>query len=102
MKSQSTAITSLSDYTITSQSELAVACENINEILPLIGQDQENDSVDIQFINKLVGDVAQEIEALKDLSSSNAHDCSELEQQGHYLSEVTEKIVDKLGMFKTR
>ncbi|GIU02863.1 methyl-accepting chemotaxis protein [Shewanella morhuae] len=102
MRSQSIAITSLSDYTTASQSELALACENINGILTLIGQGNKNDNVDIQYINQLVGHVAKEIEVLKELSSSNANDCAELEQQGQHLSQVTEKIVVQLGMFKTQ
>ncbi|WP_036799103.1 methyl-accepting chemotaxis protein [Photobacterium marinum] len=101
MKSQSAAIASLSHYTTSSQSGLDVACENINEILTLIGQDSESDSVDILYIHKLVRDISKEIEALKTLSSSNANDCAELEQQGHYLSEVTDNIVGQLGLFKT-
>jgi len=39
---------------------------------------------------------------LKHLSSSNSNDCIELEQQGHSLTQVTEKIVRQLGMFKTK
>lgn len=102
MKLQSVAITSLSSHTTTSQSELETACENINGILTLIGQGQNNGSVDILYINQLVGNVSKEIETLKGLSSSNANDCAELEQQGYHLSKVTEKIVVQLGMFKTR
>lgn len=101
MTAQASAITSLSDYTSSSQSELELACKNINEILTLIGQDQANDSVDIRYVNKLVGDVSKEIEALKLLSGSNSSDCSELEQQGDYLNQVTENIVQQLSMFKT-
>lgn len=101
MTAQASAITSLSDYTSSSQSELEFACKNINEILTLIGQDQANDSVDIRYVNKLVGDVSKEIEALKVLSGSNSSDCAELEQQGDYLNQVTEKIVQQLSMFKT-
>lgn len=101
MTAQASAITSLSDYTSSSQSELELACKNINEILTLIGQDQANDSVDIRYVNKLVGDVSKEIEALKLLSGSNSSDCAELEQQGDYLNQVTEKIVQQLSMFKT-
>jgi methyl-accepting chemotaxis protein len=101
MKTQSVAITSLSHYTTTSQSGLEAACENINEILPLIGQDSESGSVDILYVHKLVRDISKEIEALKTLSSSNANDCAELEQQGYYLSEVTDNIVGQLGLFKT-
>lgn len=102
IKSQSIEIRTLSEHTTVSQSELDVACENIEEILTFIGQGQQNDSVDIRHINLLVGKVAKEIDALKDLSSSNANDCSELDQQGHYLSEVTEKIVGQLAVFKTK
>ena len=102
MKLQSLAITSLSKHTTASQTELELACENITGILALIGQENKDDSVDIQSINQLVSNVAKEIEQLKALSSSNSNDCSELQQQGHYLSEVTEKIVNQLAMFKTR
>ncbi|MCW8329253.1 methyl-accepting chemotaxis protein [Photobacterium sp. SDRW27] len=101
MKTQSAAIASLSHYTTSSQSGLEVACENINEILTLIGQDCESDSVDIHYVHKLVGDISKDIEALKTLSSSNANDCAELEKQGDYLSEVTDNIVGQLGLFKT-
>ena len=102
MKLQSLAITSFSKHTTASQTELELACENITGILALIGQENKDDSVDIQYINQLVSNVAKEIEQLKALSSSNSNDCSELQQQGHYLSEVTEKIVNQLAMFKTR
>lgn len=101
MKIQSIAITSLSDYTRTSQSGLEAACENINKILPLIGQDSKSGNVDILYVHKLVKDISKEIEALKTLSSSNASDCIELEQQGDFLSEVTDNIVGQLGTFKT-
>lgn len=102
MKSQTSAIVLLSDYTTTSQSELGVACKNISEILTLIGQDRTNNNLDILYVNRLVGDVSKEIEVLKHLSSSNSNDCIELEQQGHSLTQVTEKIVRQLGMFKTK
>ncbi|MGI2095278.1 methyl-accepting chemotaxis protein [Shewanella oncorhynchi] len=102
MKSQTSAIVLLSDYTTTSQSELGVACKNISEILTLIGQDRTNNNLDILYVNRLVGDVSKEIEVLKYLSSSNSNDCIELEQQGHSLTQVTEKIVRQLGMFKTK
>lgn len=102
MKSQTSAIILLSDYTATSQLELNIACENISEILTLIGQEQGNGNVDISYVNRLVGDVSKEIEILKILSGSNSSDCADLEQQGNYLNQVTEKIVQQLGMFKTR
>jgi methyl-accepting chemotaxis protein len=102
MKSQSSAITRLAQYTTTSQVELQQACSNIDEILGLIGQDKTENNIDIQYINRLVADVAGEIDVLKKLSSSNAHDCNDLEQQGHRLSEVTAQIVEQLGTFKTR
>lgn len=102
MKSQTSAIVLLSDYTTTSQSELDIACKNISEILTLIGQDRTNNNLDILYVNRLVGDVSKEIEVLKLLSSSNSNDCIELEQQGHSLTQVTEKIVHQLGMFKTK
>ncbi|QUM80316.1 methyl-accepting chemotaxis protein [Moritella sp. 5] len=102
MKIQSLAITSLSEHTASSQSELEVACSNIDGILSLIGENETKDNVDIQYINRLVRDVAGEIEKLKNLSGSNAHDSSELEQQGHRLSEATAQIVVQLGSFKTR
>jgi methyl-accepting chemotaxis protein len=102
MKSQSSAITHLAQYTTTSQVELQQACSNIDEILGLIGQDKTENNIDIQYINRLVADVAGEIDVLKKLSSSNAHDCNDLEQQGHRLSEVTAQIVEQLGAFKTR
>lgn len=101
MKTQSAAIASLSECTTSSQAGLEVACENINEILPLIGQESESDNVDMLYVHKLVEDISKEIEALKTLSSSNANDCAELKQQGHYLSEVTDNIVGQLGTFKT-
>lgn len=101
MKTQSAAIASLSEYTTSSQAGLEVACENINEILPLIGQESESDNVDMLYVHKLVQDISKEIDALKTLSSSNANDCAELKHQGHYLSEVTDNIVGLLGTFKT-
>ncbi|AZG36169.1 methyl-accepting chemotaxis protein [Shewanella psychromarinicola] len=102
MKSQSSAITRLAQYTTSSQVELQQACSNIDEILGLIGQGKTENNIDIQYINRLVADVAGEIDVLKKLSSSNAHDCNDLEQQGHRLSDVTAQIVEQLGAFKTR
>lgn len=102
MKSQVSAISSLSKYTTSSQSELNIATQNISKILSLIGEDQSNDNIDIRYVNRLVNHVSKEIETLKTLSGSNANDCAELEQQGHYLNQVTEKIVQQLAMFKTK
>jgi methyl-accepting chemotaxis protein len=102
MESQTLAISTLSDYTNTSRNELNHACDNIEQILTLIGNEQRSDNVDISYVNRLVGDVSREVEALKVISSSNAQDCSELERQGESLNQVTENIVKQLGQFKTQ
>lgn len=102
MEDQASAIFTLSDYTTTSQQELDTACANISQILNLIGQDSDEDNVDIRQVNQLVSEVSHEIEALQTLSSSNAQDCSELERQGRSLTEATENIVKQLGKFKTQ
>lgn len=102
MEDQASAIFTLSDYTTTSQQELDTACANISQILNLIGQDSDEDNVDIRQVNQLVSEVSHEIEALQTLSGSNAQDCSELERQGRSLTEATENIVKQLGKFKTQ
>lgn len=101
MNSQSTAIGSLSEYATNSRSEINEACANIDAILSLIGNDIQDDSVDIRYINRLVVDVSTEIDALKLLSGSNAQGCIELEQQGHNLKYVADNIVQQLRQFKT-
>ena len=102
MESQTLAISTLSDYTNTSRNELNHACDNIEQILTIIGNEQRSDNVDISYVNRLVGEVSKEVEALKVISSSNAQDCSELERQGESLNQVTENIVKQLGQFKTQ
>ena len=67
----------------------------------LIGQNDNANNVDIRYIRRLVGEAEQEIVGLKQLSSSNAKDCDELQQQGKRLNEVTDKIVVQLSAFKT-
>ncbi len=102
MKLQSENITSLSQHSATSQAEISAACDSIDGILNLIGKKQIKGSVDIRQIHKLVGDVAAEVNVLKQLSSSNAEDCDELHLQGKRLNDVTEQIVVQLGAFKTQ
>jgi len=102
MKLQSQNLTTLSQHSATSQAEISAACDSIDGILNLIGQEQVQGNVDIRYIHKLVGDVANEISILKQLSSSNAEDCDELQHQGKRLNEVTDQIVDQLGAFKTQ
>lgn len=102
MNLQSQNLTTLSQHSATSQTEIGAACDSIDGILNLIGQEQVQGNVDIRYIHKLVGDVANEISILKQLSSSNAEDCDELQHQGKRLNEVTDQIVDQLGAFKTQ
>lgn len=102
MESQADAILTLSDYTTTSQQELDTACSDISQILSFIGQDEIEENVDIRQVNQLVKEVSYEVDALQQLSSSNAQDCAELEQQGHSLTDATENIVKQLGKFKTQ
>lgn len=102
MKLQSQNLTTLSQHSATSQAEISAACDSIDGILNLIGQEQVQGNVDIRYIHKLVGDVANEISVLKQLSSSNTEDCDELQHQGKRLNEVTDQIVEQLGAFKTQ
>lgn len=102
VKLQSQDLEALSENSATTQAEIDTACDSIDGILNLIGQEQVQGNVDIRYIHKLVGDVAGEINTLKQLSSSNAEDCDELQHQGKRLNEVTDKIVDQLGAFKTQ
>ncbi|MDO6542194.1 methyl-accepting chemotaxis protein [Photobacterium sanguinicancri] len=101
MQAQSSELSTLSEYSQTSQNEVREACDNIEGILTLLGRDRAQDNVDVKYISQLVKEVATEIDELKQLSSSNAFDCSELEQQGMRLSQVTEQIVEQLRSFKT-
>ncbi|WP_413283642.1 methyl-accepting chemotaxis protein [Vibrio sp. MA40-2] len=101
MKLQSGAIESVSAHTQAGQEELLATCSSIDEILNLISNDNNIDSVDIHQISRLVNDVSLEVEVLKSLSGSNAKDCEELQIQGDKLTNVTEQIVEQLGTFKT-
>lgn len=98
---QSQDLGELSKHSVTSQNEINTACINIDDILNLIGQNDNVNNVDIRYIRRLVGEAEQEIVGLKQLSSSNAKDCDELQQQGKRLNEVTDKIVVQLSAFKT-
>ncbi|PKG37234.1 methyl-accepting chemotaxis protein [Psychromonas sp. Urea-02u-13] len=98
---QSQNLGELSIHTVASQEEIDTACINIDAILTLISQQENSDNVDIRYIRRLVTEAAQQIEGLQTLSSSNAQDCNDLEQQGKRLNEVTEKIVVQLSAFKT-
>ena len=102
MKVQSSSTEELSAFTSKNKVEIQTAYENIEDILGLIGEEENQENIDIRFINKLVGNVSLEIENLKSLASSNASDCIELEQQGYRLSEVANQIVHQLTSFKTR
>ena len=102
---QSKNLSDLSSHSRNSQTEINTACDNIDGILNLIGQKesqgQVTDNVDIRYIHKLVVDVSHEIQALKMLSTSNADDCNELQNQGKRLNEVSDNIVNQLAAFKT-
>lgn len=106
MELQSKNLNHLSEHSTNSQAEINSACENIDSILNLIGQNQTkgqvSDNVDISHIHQLVVDVSKEIQVLKKLSSSNANDCNELEIQGKRLNEVSDNIVGQLAAFKTQ
>ncbi|WP_299787752.1 methyl-accepting chemotaxis protein [uncultured Shewanella sp.] len=102
MTLQSQNLTTLSKHSSASQDKVNAACGSIDGILTLIGREQAKDNVDIRYIHKLVGDVAGEIDVLKQLSSSNANDCDELEQQGKRLNQTTVQIVQQLAAFKTQ
>jgi methyl-accepting chemotaxis protein len=103
---QSKNLSNLSSHSKNSQAEINNACENIDGILNLIGQQESQirvtDNVDIRYIHKLVVDVSHEIQTLKTLSSSNTDDCNELQNQGKRLNEVTDNIVNQLAAFKTQ
>lgn len=103
---QSKNLTNLSSHSKTSQAEINNACENIDSILNLIGQDksrgQAANNVDIGYIHQLIVKVYEEIQTLKILSSSNAEDCNALQNQGTRLNEVSDNIVNQLAAFKTQ
>lgn len=102
MQLQSENLSLLSRQSTETQSQLDSACDNIETILSLTGQKTVQGDVDIRYIHQLVTDVANEVNALKELSGSNAQDCGELEQQGQRLNLVTLRIVDQLAAFKTQ
>jgi methyl-accepting chemotaxis protein len=101
MQLQSQNLSTLSEQSNATQSQINSACDNIEVILNLIGQKEVQGNVDIRYIHQLVSDVANEVNVLKELSSSNAKDCHELQHQGQRLNQVTVHIVDQLGAFKT-
>lgn len=106
IESQSKNLSHLSAHSEKTQAEINSACGNIDSILNLIGEkespEQSNDNVDIRYIHKLIIDVSNEIQTLKTLSSSNGDDCSELQNQGKRLNEVSDNIVKQLAVFKTQ
>ena len=106
IESQSKNLGHLSAHSKNTQAEISSACENIDSILNLIGKKelpgQSSDNVDIRYIHKLIIDVSNEIQILKTLSSSNGDDCSELQNQGKRLNEVSDNIVKQLAVFKTQ
>lgn len=103
---QSKNLNTLSFYSRNSQKEISTACDNIDNILNLIGQKegklQATDNVDIRYIHRLVVEVSHEIQILKELSTSNANDCNELKNQGKLLNDVSDNIVAQLATFKTQ
>lgn len=99
---QSNNLSQLSEQSASTQQQINLACDNIVCILQLINQKEVQGDVDIRYIHQLVSDVADEINILKALSSSNAQDCHELQHQGQRLNQVTLHIVQQLAAFKTR
>ncbi|MFT4928646.1 MAG: methyl-accepting chemotaxis protein [Phenylobacterium sp.] len=99
---QSNNLTMLSEHSNTSQVQINNACNDIDGILNLIGQVSNRDEVDIQYIHQLICEVAPEIATLKQLSSANASDCDNLQQQGERLNGATTRIVEQLAAFKTQ
>ena len=101
MQLQSDNLSQLSQHSSDTQSRLNSAYDNIEAILSLTGQKTVQGNVDIRYIHQLVSNVANEVNILKELSGSNARDCHELQHQGQRLNQVTLRIVDQLGAFKT-
>lgn len=101
MQKQSKTLSTLSQQSGATQQQIDSACDNIEVILNLIGNEQDKQNIDIQYIHTLVRDVADGIQVLKSLSSSNANDCRELHSQGQRLNQVTVNVVEQLAAFKT-
>lgn len=102
MKSQSGEIEQISKHTQESRQQLFKTCNSIDSILYLINSNNSDNGVDIRQLNKLISNVAIEIDVLKTLSGSNKSDCKDLENQGIRLTRVTEQIVEQLDTFKTK
>jgi methyl-accepting chemotaxis protein len=101
LKTQSEVLESFSAHTQKTQEELHNAGSSIEGVLNLIVGEDSADNIDINQLNKLVKDVALEVDALQTLSSSNAEDCEDLSLQGQRLANVTDQIVCHLDLFKT-
>ena len=99
---QSDNLAQLSEQSSSTQQQINLACDNIVCILRLINQKEVQGDVDIRYIHQRVSDVANEVNFLKALSSSNAQDCHDLQHQGQRLNQVTLHIVQQLAAFKTR
>lgn len=104
-EAQTNSLSALSEHSIVGQNKIRVACDDINDILTLIGENKDKtkdlESVDIRHIHKLVNAVSDEVNSLKTLSISNAKDCDELQQESVHLENVTNDIVKQLSDFKT-
>ncbi|WDE08316.1 methyl-accepting chemotaxis protein [Thalassomonas viridans] len=99
VKLQSQNLSQLSGYSRASQAEITRAYENIDSILQLIGGQQRREDADIRHIHVLVSQVVEESNILRQLSSSNADDCAELNLEGKRLAGVTREIVGQLDTF---
>ena len=99
MQRQSLNLTGLSQTSISSREQIAVASKHLNSILAIIGQQNQHTDVDLQQVHKMILEVSQQINLLQNLSHSNSQDCEQLEYQGKRLNEISAGLVNKLNLF---
>jgi methyl-accepting chemotaxis protein len=99
MQKQSSNLTDLSQTSISSREQIAVASKHLNSILAIIGQQNQHTDVDLQQVHKMVTEVSQHINLLQNLSHSNNQDCEDLQFQGQRLNAISTGLVSKLSSF---
>ncbi|KJZ10691.1 chemotaxis protein [Marinomonas sp. S3726] len=96
---QSSNLTDLSQTSMSSREQIAIASKHLNGILAIIGQQNQHNDVDLMQVHKMVTEVSQHINLLQNLSHSNSKDCEQLQYQGHRLNEISAGLVSKLSSF---
>lgn len=99
MQKQSLNLTDLSQTSISSREQIAIASKHLNSILAIISQNNQHTDVDLQQVHKMVGEVSQHINVLQTLSHSNSQDCDQLHFQGQRLNKISTELVNKLSSF---